>query len=57
MKMTLGTWGETRAYAYGVTNSGGTVNRSENITISVTAIANEEGSYTETIDSAEIKQI
>lgn len=49
-------WGETRAYAYGVTNSGGTVNKNENVTISVTAIANEDGSYTETEDSAEIQE-
>ena len=57
MKMTLGTYGETRAYAYGVTNSGGTVNRDTNVTISVTAIANDDDSYTETKDSAEIKNV
>lgn len=57
MKMASIIYGETRAYAYGVTNSGGTVNRNNSVTISVTAVANDEGSYKETKDSAEIKEV
>lgn len=57
MRMSSIIYGETRAYAYGVTNSGGTVNRNNSVTISVTAIANDEDSYKETKDSAEIKEV
>lgn len=57
MRMTSIIYGETRAYAYGVTNSGGTVNRNDGVTISVTAVANDEDSYTETKDSAEIEEV
>ena len=58
MKMTGIVYGETRAYAYGVTNAtGGVVNREDTVTITVNAVAHEENSYTETVDSAEIKQL
>lgn len=50
-------YGETRAYAYGVQNSStGTVNRSENVSITVIADAHSHDTYTTKKDSAEIKQ-
>ena len=48
-------YGETRAYAYGVTNSG-TVNRADGVTITVSANATKDNAYTTKKDSAEIKQ-
>ena len=56
-------YGETKAYAYGVTNSGGTINREGTFPISVAATAHDRDkantkktTYKETQDQAEIKQ-
>ena len=55
MEMSGIIFGETRAYAYGVTNSG-TVNRADGVTITVSANATKDNAYTAKKDSAEIKQ-
>lgn len=57
MEKTGAVWGETRAYAYGITNtSPGTVNNSGNVSITVTAEAHSRDTYKTKEDSAEIQQ-
>lgn len=47
-------YGRTEAYAYGILNVGGTINNSNNVKFTTTAIANSEGTISHTADKADI---